>query len=112
MTEKSDQPGNRENPGRSSCGRYVHGRRNGSRSRIGVLLGLEKAELRSKLVAPDMLALADRWHWSGWKSSHDRRCSSRDILVLCYIHIKTAANELIRWLDYSSSQTNFVDKGL
>lgn len=64
MTGKSDQSKIRDDLNRSLCGRYVHSRRYGSRCRVGVLLGLEEAELRPKLVATDMLALVDRSHGS------------------------------------------------
>lgn len=64
MTETSDQSDIRDDLNRSLCGRYVHGRRYGPRCRVGVLLGLEEAELRSKLVSTDMFALADRSHGS------------------------------------------------
>lgn len=99
MTERSDQSRVRERFGRCLCGRYVHGRRNGSRCRIGVLLGFEEAELRPKLVSTDMLALADRGHWSRSElgTCQQWRYGSPDILVLCYIHINKTVDDLIRW---------------
>lgn len=48
---------------RCSDSEYVHGWRDSSSGRVGVLLGLQQAELRAELVAAKVLALADGSHF-------------------------------------------------